>query len=283
MQCRNQPLSVGEHAKIWRADDLGEVELLHAQYFKYSFARHTHEGAAIGVIEDGVESFYCRGATHVAPKGHVVFFNPGDAHTGEAADHTGWRFRMFYLDSALLTKAAESMSGDKKGDVPFFKSPALFDPHTASMLRRLHQSLEVDGNALGRESQFLWTFAKIAERHSDDPSTEVPLGDERSVVRTVRDYLESNYQQNVTLAEIRDVAGLSAYHLIRIFRKETGLPPHAYLEQIRVNRAKQMIRGKIAISEVALKTGFHDQSHFTRHFKKMTGVTPGQYQKSARP
>jgi AraC-like DNA-binding protein len=280
MECHNQPLQDGERAKIWRADDLGDIELLHARYIKYSFARHTHEGAAIGVIEEGAESFYYRGAIHVAPKGHVVVFNPNEAHTGEGADRSGWCFRMFYLDAGLLKKAAEAIAG-KPRDVPFFKSPIIRELETGSMLRRLHMSLEAGGTSLERKSRFLWTFAQIAKRHPDDPSIDRSMGDERSVVRAIRTYLEEHYTENVTLEDLSSLSGLSGYHLIRVFRADTGLPPHAYLEQIRVNRARLLLRTGAAIAEVALSTGFNDQSHFSRHFKKMTGVTPGQYQKTA--
>jgi AraC-like DNA-binding protein len=281
MECHNNPLHQGECAKIWRADDLGDIELLHARYLSYSFAKHTHEGAAVGVIEDGAESFYYRGAVHTAPTGRIVVFNPDEAHTGQGADERGWRFRMFYLDSALLKRAAAELSG-KRRDIPFFSSPTIDDPELASLLRNLHISLEAGGTALERESKFLWTFAQLAKRHADDPSIERVMGDEKTVVRTVRQYLEDHYAENVSLDNLARVASLSAYHLLRVFRSETGLPPHTYLEQVRVNRAREFLRLGVSITDVAFSTGFSDQSHFSRHFKKMTGVTPGQYQKTAR-
>ena len=281
MECHNNPLHQGEYAKIWRADDLGDIELLHARYLTYSFAKHTHEGAAVGVIEAGAESFYYRGAVHTAPVGQIIVFNPNEAHTGQGADERGWRFRMFYLDSALLKKAAAELSG-KRRDIPFFSSPTIDDPELASLLRNLHVSLEVGGSGLERESKFLWTFAQLAKRHADDPSIERVMGDEKAVVRTVRQYLEDHYTENVSLEDLARVAGLSAYHLLRVFRSETGLPPHAFLEQVRVNRAKEFLRAGSSIADVTFKTGFSDQSHLSRHFKRMTGVTPGQYQKTAR-
>jgi AraC-like DNA-binding protein len=259
MDCHNNPLHQGECARIWRADDLGDVELLH---------------------EDGVESFYYRGAIHTAPAGHVVVFNPGEAHTGEGANEHGWRFRMFYLDSGLLRKAAEEVAG-RPCEIPFFASPIIQNAETAAMLRSLHMSLEGSGTALERQSKFLWTFAQIAKRHADDPAAEKPLGDEKAVVRQVRQYLENHYTENVTLETIVNLSGLSAYHLIRVFRSETGLPPHAYLEQVRITRARQLLRKGNSIADVAFMTGFADQSHFSRHFKKMTGVTPGQYRRGA--
>jgi AraC-like DNA-binding protein len=279
MDCHNNPLNRGEFARIWRADDIGDIELLHAQYLTYSFARHTHEGAAVGIIEDGAESFYYRGAIHTAPVGQIIVFNPNEAHTGQGADIRGWRFRMFYLDSILLQRAVAEFTGQRR-DVPFFPHPTFNDPDLAGILRNLHISLEGAATALERQSKFIWTFAHLASRHADDPSTERTVGNERSIVKLVREYLGDHFAQNVTLNEIAILSGLSSYHLIRVFREETGLPPHAYQSQVRINRAKRMLRQRKAISAVAIETGFGDQSHFTRHFKRMTGVTPGQYQQA---
>lgn len=280
MDCLHNPLHTGECASIWRADDLGDIELLHARYLSYSFAKHTHEGAALGVIEAGAESFYYRGAMHTATVGQIVVFNPDEAHTGEAADSQGWRFRMFYLDAELMRKAVQDMSG-KPADIPFFSEPVIDHPETASMLRNLHMNLEGGASLLERESKFLWTLAEFSKRHADSPAKERALGNERRIVRIVREYLERHYTENVSLDTIVALADMSAYHLIRVFRKEVGLPPHAYLEQVRVNHARQFLRTGVGITDVALMTGFTDQSHFSKHFKKMTGVTPGQYRKTA--
>jgi AraC-like DNA-binding protein len=280
VKCHNNPLHDGEYAKIWRADDIGDIELLHARYIEYSFARHTHEGAAVGVIEEGAESFYYRGANHTAPKGQIVVFNPSEAHTGQGADERGWRFRIFYLDSALLQAAAAELLG-RPSDIPFFAQPTIDDPEAAAMLRDLHMSLEAGGSVLERQSKFVWTFANLVQRHADNRPVQRALGNEKTVVRTVREYLENHFAENVSLDEITALSGLSSYHLIRVFRSETGLPPHAYLEQVRINRARQLLRVGASIADVAFLTGFSDQSHFTRHFKKMTGVTPGQYQQTA--
>ena len=209
MDCLHNPLSTRECATIWRAHDLGDIELLHARYLSYSFAKHTHEGAALGVIEAGAERFYYRGAIHTATAGKVVVFNPNEAHTGEAANSLGWRFRMFYMDAGLMRKAVEDLSG-KPADIPFFSSPVIDHPETAAMLRNLHISLERESCLLERESKFLWTLAEFARCHADSLPRERSIGDERSIVRTVREYLEGQYTENVSLDRSMSVALLSS-------------------------------------------------------------------------
>jgi AraC-like DNA-binding protein len=83
--------------------------------------------------------------------------------------------------------------------------------------------------------------------------------------------------ENISLAELASFAYLSRFHLIRVFKKHTGLPPHAYLEQIRVNRAKELLKSGMPIIDTAYELGFVDQSHLTKTFKKFAGTTPGQF------
>jgi len=90
-----------EQAIYWRATDLGNLDLLRATFVKHAFARHAHEGYALGVIERGAETFRYRGASHRAPAGSVVLINPGEAHTGQAAEASGWSYAMFYPEAEL--------------------------------------------------------------------------------------------------------------------------------------------------------------------------------------
>jgi AraC-like DNA-binding protein len=83
----------------------------------------------------------------------------------------------------------------------------------------------------------------------------------------------------VSLERLADLAGLSPFHLTRIFRREVGLPPHVYLKQVRVFKARQLLDQGLAIAEAAAEAGFTDQSHLSRQFKKLLGITPGQYRR----
>jgi AraC-like DNA-binding protein len=279
VDCRKQQLLQGERTKFWRADDLGDVELLHARYRKHSFGRHTHEGFAVGVIRHGVESFSCMGRNHYAVADQIIVFNPDEVHTGEAADEEGWEFRMFYFDSELLRTAA-SLSSGKQVNLPAFRNPVIDDSELGMQICHLHAVLETEQSRLTRQELFLLTLAELAKRHADVRLEEPVRGLERQAVRRVREYLDANTRRNVALEELSDLSGLSPYRLIRVFRQELGLSPHAYFEQVRIHRARRLLKDGLPIADVAADLGFTDQSHLNRHFKKLTGVTPGAYRRA---
>lgn len=266
-----------DQAKLWRLPNLGNLELLHASYVTQTFARHTHDGFAVGVIEKGALGFFYRGENLVASTGMINLANPDEAHTGHAAAEAGWTYRMFYLDIDLLQRAASEIVGRPR-DLPFFQAGVINDPHLAGIIRRLHFTLETaDDSRLEQESRILWMLTQLILRHADDRPALRSIGKERHAVRRACEYIEDHSDENISLNQLAHIANLSPFHFIRVFRSETGLPPHAYLTQVRVKRAKAFLSRGWSIASTAFETGFADQSHLTRCFKRITGVTPGQY------
>lgn len=270
-----------EQAKLWHMPtSLGRLELLRATYVEQDFSPHAHEGFAIGVIEEGALAFRYMGANVVAPAGSINLANPDEPHTGHAAADEGWAYRMFYLEADLLRRAASEVAGRPVG-IPFFRTGVIHDPRLAAMIRSLHVTMEQPGTpALERESRLLWTLAQMVIRHADSRHEPHRVGHEHPSVRRAREYIKAHYADNITTEELSRVSALSPFHLIRVFRDEVGVPPHIYLTQVRVARARELLRVGRAIAQVAFDTGFADQSHLTRRFKRIVGVTPGQYRKS---
>jgi AraC-like DNA-binding protein len=265
-----------EQVKFWHAHELGQLELLHATYITHTFTRHIHNGFAIGIIERGAEEFYYRGADHVAAAGNVVVINPGEVHTGQAVTEAGWTYRMLYPEVALVQRAMVEVTG-RPMDIPDFPEPVIQDEYLTQLIRQLHLTLENPATTtLERESRFVSTLVQLINRHAVRSSLQPP-GEEPGAVRQVREYLEAHYFENVLLEQLAAIANLSPFHLVRAFRTEMGLPPHAYLTQIRIERAKTLLAQGWPVAQVAAETGFADQSHLTKRFKGIVGVAPGQY------
>lgn len=268
-----------EKTKLWRIPYLNNIELLHATYVTQNFARHAHDGFPLGVIERGALGFYYRGSQVIAPAGSVAVINPGEPHTGHAVADSGWTYRMFYLDTHMLQQAAAQIA-DRSRDTPFFQADVIRDDYLAGLLHRLHCLLEQpETPQLEQESRLLLALAQMILRHADDRPGLRDVGQESQAVKRVRDYLEARYPDNISLTDLARIAYLSPFHLTRVFKDEVGIPPHTYLTQVRVKRAKAFLAQGRPIAQAAFETGFVDQSHLTRHFKRIVGVTPGQYRK----
>ena len=275
-------MNLHEHATFWRDPLLDNLELLHATYVTHTFAPHIHEGFVVGIVDKGAETFTYRRSSYVAPSGSVVLINPAEMHTGSAAIAQGWSYRCLYPAPSLLQRAASELA-DRQRDIPFFSDAVLFDPDLSAQLSILHDTLASPSTALERESRLLWTFAQLIHRHADSyPAQSIrSLTKEDGAVTRVRAYIEERYAENISLEQLAQLANLSQFHLLRVFRNTVGLPPHTYLTYVRIKHAKQLLLHHLSLTDVALSVGFADQSHFTKHFKRIVGVPPGNYARHA--
>lgn len=120
-------------------------------------------------------------------------------------------------------------------------------------------------------------LAHFILRHAEERMELKNPGRESQAVNRARDYIETNYAEDISIDRLSQIASLSPFHLIRVFSSETGIPPHAYLTQIRIKRARELLARGYPVAFTACETGFVDQSHLTRQFKRIMGVTPGKY------
>lgn len=270
----------GEFARLWRDEQLGGLELLRARYVTFAFAPHFHDTYAIGITESGAQAFSNgRGRNTLMPAGSVALVHPGEVHTSRSGADGGWAYRMLYPSAELLQRAASEVAGRPR-PLPDFRSPVIEDEFVAGLVRRLHNALEDPSTpALERESRLTWMLAQLVARHADSRTEPRRVAALPNTVRAMRDFLHESHAENVTLQQLVDLVQLSRFHLLRLFRDTVGLPPHAYLTQVRVHRAQDLLRDGLPIADVAHQVGFYDQSHLTRHFKPIVGLTPGQYQR----
>ena len=262
--------------KFWRRPDLNNLELMHATYVDQCFSRHTHENFAVGVVEEGTGAFDYRGTKQIAPVSSIFLINPGEVHTGGGFGQVRCTYRVMYPAANLLERLASEAVGGRCA-APFFPVPIVHDNQLAHLIHHLHVTLEDNTSKLEQESLLLRTLAELITRHAGCNGAPRKMGREPWAVRQVRDYLDAHSDENVSLTELTSLTGLSSFRLTRVFSEKTGLPPHAYLTQLRVSRAKTLLAQGYPISQVALEAGFTHQSHLNRHFKRLVGITPGQY------
>jgi AraC-like DNA-binding protein len=267
-----------EVARYWRHAAVEGVDLLRARYVTHRYGRHAHETYTFGLIEAGVEEFEYGSDVLRAGPGGVALLDPDVVHTGQAATPAGWTYRVLYPQVQVVTDVAAELGW--RGGTPRFPQTVVYDPDSAVVLRSAHRAAE-HGDQLASSSLLTSALAGLLRRHaSPGPARETSRAlRSPGAVDAVRDLLGERMADPPSLAELAELTGLSQFALLRAFRGATGLPPHAYLNQLRVRQARLLLDDGRPAAEVAAVTGFADQAHLTRHFKRVVGVPPAAYQR----
>ncbi|HEY0377288.1 MAG TPA: AraC family transcriptional regulator [Pyrinomonadaceae bacterium] len=252
---------------------LDGLELLCGSNITHEYPPHVHEEYCVLLMLKGVEVTVCRGASHVALPGNLAFMNPDEVHS---SDSVGAEYRIIRIRPALFSRIVLEAAGPEVG-TPHFDRLVVDDARTFRSLLKLHLKIEQNVSSLEQESEFVSAMGLLVGRQLADRPPARPLGKEPRHVKTIRDYLKSHYAENVSLSQLTSITNLSPFYLLRVFHNQVGFPPHEYQTQVRIARARKLLLEGKPISHVALETGFCDQSHLSRNFKRIVGMTPGQF------
>ena len=265
------PLSKIESGTLWRNERVAGVELFRGDFQAYSFTRHFHSEASFGAMQSGVMRSWHRDGNYTLQPDTVILFNPGDVHAPFPADSRRWSFRMFYLQDEVFERLSLQISATPIRFTEAFR----LDPQLADKILELHKKLEGHCEAIEFECRILSVLEHVAQRHAEKAGTILSAQPSVSVAR-MREYIHAHAEEQISLETLAKVGHMSMYHALRSFREALGLPPHKYLLQVRIERAKQMLQRGEPIVDVASTLGFSDQSHLTRNFKRVFGVSPAQ-------
>ena len=251
------------------------VELYRAHIVRYAFDPHTHEAFGLGAIESGVERFRYRGGEHLAPADSLVLMNPDELHTGRAETDQGWRYRMVYLDPALL----EAVSGERGW---WFAQPTVHDPLRARQVSQWLSAMWNETDALATDGA-LFELLQLLRPHAriGTPRAAESAGSDAALARALA-LMHDEFASPLTLERLAMEAGLSPFHFLRRFKQRYHATPHQMVMALRLYRAKQQLAEGARPAEVAAAVGLVDQAHLTRRFARMYGVTPARYQAQLR-
>ena len=267
----------GESARLWKPENMGGFSLFKARFKRFEFKRHTHDSFAVGVIENGAQTFYHKGRECVAPQGSMITVNPGEVHDGRSLNPEGYQYRMAYVRPDILATIFKGY-GDTENGFGFLQ-PVTYDKHLA---KRLFTALNLidQGQGMEYQSLFIQALSDIFVKHAGPiPGVVTRAAKDHALIESACRFINDHLDTQVTLVEIASAVGLSQYHFLRVFKKTMGLPPHAYIIHQRIKRAKHAMENGASILEAAHESGFSDQSHLTRNFKSYYGLTPGQFKK----
>jgi AraC-like DNA-binding protein len=241
------------------------IERIEAWFGGHGYDPHRHDTYSIGRTLSGVQSFHYAGALRHGMPGNTLILHPDELHDGMAGTDAGFRYRMAYVDPALIQQV---LGGEP---LPYIVGGLSSDPRlyraTESFVQAMEHSLD-----LLEEQDALFDLAMALKAVAGKPRGRKSL-DYRAAERA-RAFILENLQRAITLEMLEKASGRERWSLSRDFRVLYGTSPYRFVTLRRLDQFRVLILDGFSLVDAALATGFHDQSHMTRHFTRCYGVSP---------
>lgn len=262
----------GDGAQDWIrcGQSVRGLERIEARFAGEGYAPHRHDTYAIGVTIEGVQTFRYRGVSWHSLPGEVVVIHPDEIHDGGAGTPQGLRYRMLYLDPAMLLDA-----GARGAGLPFVSGGVVADTDLRGIVVSMLADLDNEIEDIALDDRTVLLVDTLARHAGNDRGQTGSIA--REAIARCCAYLTENLAAGIGSAELERVSGLDRFTLARQFRRALGTSPHRYLVMRRLDRAKRLIGEGGSLVDAAISSGFVDQSHMNRHFRKAFGMTPGRW------
>lgn len=260
------------HIKTTKLLAFDGLELKEATFCRQSFPDHYHDAFSIGIIEMGIEKLTIIDNLFLVPSHSVVIINPYDIHSNAFYDKDAWKYRSVYVSEEMMA-FMQAKLGVLQGEKIAFKRTLIDDLYLYQMIMNCHESI------LETKTKRLEQLIKYLLLHYAQPRPDLDIQNDNADMIEAAQMLQAIKEEKITLDQLAAQYKMDKYRFIRRFKKQTGLTPISYHLLHKINYAKQLIAQDMPIVEVALESGFYDQSHFTHYFKKYIGIAPLTYKK----
>ena len=248
------------------------LELKEATFQNQSFPDHFHDAYSIGILERGIEQIILPHKTIIAHANAVIVINPYDIHAHCCFDNESWKYRIIYINADAVNYI-QNKAGLSAGKRLYFPTQLIEDNHLYQLILNFH--LHSSENKM----QYLDIIIRYLVAAYSEESPESTVTQYKGRIKEAASFMQHNFSDKIIVDDIAAQFGMDKYKFIRSFKQEIGITPVSYLLLHRINHSKKLISQKMPIVEVALETGFYDQSHFTHYFKKYIGISPLLYRK----
>ena len=256
----------------WHPAVPGLTEVFHASFTDHVYPPHTHAAWTLLLVDDGAVRYELDRHAHGASPAAVTLLPPGVPHDGRSRFPGGFRKRVLYLEPDTLGEGRVGSAVDR---------PAIADRLLRNRISGLHAALRPHSEDLEAQSRLALVLERLTQ-HLDRAVREVPVVRDDVLADRVRELLDARVVDGLGLDEAAALFGVHPTHVVRAFTRRHGLPPHRYLTGRRIDLARRLLLDGMPAAEVAGAAGFADQSHLTRHFRRMLGTTPVAYARSSR-
>ena len=267
-----------ESSAYWRHPRFRDLGLMTARFTRHRYDRHTHETYVVALITEGCERIRIGNRDVLAPAGTVAVVNPEEWHDGEAGAESGWAYRTFYPSVELMQAVAGEIG---RGGAPIFAPGIIEDAPLAQALASAHKDAGAE-DATQAETSMLLALRHLILRHATAgaPAEALTTSGAQRRMALYEGIIEENLASELELQRFAEAAGVTRFQVIRDFRKVAGVTPAAFIRDRRMRCADRLINQGSSLADAAFDAGFADQSHLSRTFRAMHGMTPGMFKRA---
>ena len=258
---------------FFRDPNLPFVETRAVNGTRACYDKHTHASFSIGTVLNGQAKYWNRRAQVDTGRGSVVIINPEDVHACNPEKDSAWAYRMLFIESDWLAALQREMGLSAQHDLHLFAQTASDDRALYDDLNRLFETLWQPTEKLSKESALVAFLMRLHEQFE----TDVMALKSNHRLSQAAEFIAAHCLDDIGLSDICQATHLSRSYLIRAFKQQYGMTPHAFLLNQRIAHAQGLLKKGDAIVNVAADCGFADQAHFQRVFKRHVAATPKQY------
>jgi AraC-like DNA-binding protein len=273
-------LPAEERRAFYRSPHLPGFELMEATSSSGSWAIYNLH-YAIAIPDRWAARVVHEGRSHDMSPGHALLVRPGEFHSAERAERVGDVRALVISNDALIEYAGEYV--DEPTQLSWRAPVLACSSELVGRFLGIYRVMRSEPTAMQIQSAMAELFAAVMpELVADKTIPNGFVGSARAVGRMRELIHDADDGATLGLDDLANAAGMTRFQALRAFKKYFGVPPYSYQLVLRINRGMSLLRRGHPVSAVAHELGFSDQSHFTRHFKKTLGVTPGEYLRGRR-
>jgi AraC-like DNA-binding protein len=252
--------------RAWKPPIAGVREVFHARFREHAYPPHTHDVWTILIVDDGAVRYDLDRHAHAADNAQVTVLPPFIVHDGRPATEAGFRKRVLYLETSLLSERLIGAAVDR---------PVMPDVDLRGAVAMLHDTLGCAEDLLEAETRLAFVSERIGQLLGEPAPAQ--LIDGADVADELRAYLDTHAFEPVKISAAAAAIGSSPTGVARAFSRTFGIAPHTYLLGRRMEAARDRILRGQPLADVAAEVGFVDQAHLTRRFGQFLGTTPGRF------
>ncbi|EOQ63971.1 hypothetical protein F935_01601 [Acinetobacter calcoaceticus ANC 3811] len=278
----NSMNAIPQAFEFWQDGRMPYVETRRSCFSRTCYKSHSHPTFSIGAIDEGNSVFQSSfGTAQKISAGTLVIVPAHIEHSCNPLPDQAWSYQMMHLDISWLNQwYAEFQKGGFDLNLPQHRPLIIKDESLYQAFSGMNKTLfDPQKLILEKEQSLIYCLTQLLLPHfilEEIQKTQYLYEDFLDLIHIIK-----SSEQFISLEELAQQVGLSRYAIIRLFKANVGLTPHAFQINLKINQARELLKQGISLAELAVNLGFSDQSHFHKAFKAHTGITPRQFQLAA--